>query len=31
VSLEEDIEMYGRMSIALEKIESCREFAALIP
>ena len=31
MSLEEGIEIYGRMSIALEKIESCREFAALIP
>ena len=31
MSLDEDIEMYGRMSIALETIESCREFAALIP
>jgi hydroxymethylpyrimidine/phosphomethylpyrimidine kinase len=25
------IEMYGRMMIALEELESCREFAALIP
>lgn len=31
MALEEDIEMYGRMFIALEKIEGCQEFAALIP
>jgi hydroxymethylpyrimidine/phosphomethylpyrimidine kinase len=28
---DEEIEMYGRMIIALEEIEACREFAALIP
>jgi predicted fused transcriptional regulator/phosphomethylpyrimidine kinase len=31
MSLEEDVEMHGKMSIALETIESCKEFAALIP
>ncbi len=31
MSLEEDIDMYGRMSIALNIIEGCQEFAALIP
>jgi thiamine-phosphate diphosphorylase len=27
----EDIEMYGRMFIALNRIECCREFASIIP
>jgi predicted fused transcriptional regulator/phosphomethylpyrimidine kinase len=31
MTIEEDIEMYGRMFIALEQIEGCQEFAALIP
>jgi predicted fused transcriptional regulator/phosphomethylpyrimidine kinase len=31
MSLEEDIDMYGRMAIALDIIEGCQEFAALIP
>lgn len=31
MSLEEDIDMYGRMAIALGIIEGCQEFAALIP
>lgn len=29
--IDSEIEMYGRMMIALEELESCREFAALIP
>jgi hydroxymethylpyrimidine/phosphomethylpyrimidine kinase len=29
--IDTEIEMYGRMMIALEELESCREFAALIP
>jgi len=26
-----EIDMFGRMTIALEKVEACREFTALIP
>jgi hydroxymethylpyrimidine/phosphomethylpyrimidine kinase len=29
--MEEEIEMYGRMSVALNILEGCQEFAALIP
>jgi hypothetical protein len=29
--MEEEIDMYGRMAVALNILESCREFAALIP
>jgi thiamine-phosphate diphosphorylase len=31
MSLEEDIDMYGRMAIAVNMIEGCPEFADLIP
>jgi len=29
--MDEEIDMYGRMAVALNILESCREFAALIP
>jgi predicted fused transcriptional regulator/phosphomethylpyrimidine kinase len=29
--LDEKIEMYGRMAVAIEVIEGCREFASMIP
>lgn len=31
MELDEDIEMYGRMAVALNVLEGCREFAAIIP
>jgi predicted fused transcriptional regulator/phosphomethylpyrimidine kinase len=31
MKLDDKIEMYGRMALALEIIEGCREFAAMIP
>jgi predicted fused transcriptional regulator/phosphomethylpyrimidine kinase len=31
MKLDDRIEMYGRMALALEIIEGCREFAAMIP
>jgi hydroxymethylpyrimidine/phosphomethylpyrimidine kinase len=31
MNLDEEIEMYGRMALALNIIEGCREFAALMP
>ena len=31
MELDEEIEMYGRMAVALNMLEGCREFAAIIP
>ncbi|MCK9442423.1 MAG: hypothetical protein M0Q13_13515 [Methanothrix sp.] len=31
MKLDEDIEMYGRMAVALNILEGCQEFAAIIP
>ncbi|HOT06691.1 MAG: Bifunctional thiamine biosynthesis protein ThiDN [Methanosaeta sp. PtaB.Bin039] len=31
MKLDEEIEMHGRMAIAIDMIEGCRDFAALIP
>jgi len=31
MTIEEDIQMYGRISFAIEEIESCEEFSPLIP
>ena len=31
MSMQEDIDMYGRMAIALNIIEGCQEFASIIP
>ncbi len=31
MTIEEDIQMYGRISFAIEEIESCKEFSPLIP
>ncbi len=31
MSMQEDIDVYGRMAIALDIIEGCQEFASLIP
>jgi hydroxymethylpyrimidine/phosphomethylpyrimidine kinase len=31
MKLDDKIEMYGKMAVALETIETCKEFAAMIP